>query len=236
MSGNPINPTNPSQLIIIEPIEGWVSLGLKKIWQYRELLYFLTLRHVKVRYKQSVLGILWAIIQPFFTMVVFTIFFGQLAGIPSDGIPYPIFVYTALVPWTFFAQTLQQSTESLVSNANLITKVYFPRLIIPFSIAGAYLIDFFVAFTVLIGMMIFYGILPTIYIMALPFFIILAVVTALGVGLWLTALNAQFRDIRYVVPFLIQLWLFITPVIYPSISLSEPWNVIYGLNPMVGVI
>ncbi len=224
------------EIIVIEPTHGWVGLRLNAVWAYRELLYFLTWRHVKVRYKQTVLGAAWAIIQPLFAMVIFTLFFGRLVSIPSDSVPYPIFVYTALVPWTFFAQTLTQSTESLVSNANLITKIYFPRLIIPLSIVGANLIDFGLAFAVLIVMAFVYRIVPSFNVIFLPLFILLNIVTALGVGLWLTALNVQFRDVRHIVPFLTQLWLFATPVIYPSSSIPEPWQILYGINPMVGVI
>ena len=220
----------------IEPSRGWVSLKLKELWEYRELLYFLTWRDVKVRYKQTVIGAAWAIIQPFFTMVVFSLFFGKLAKMPSDGIPYPIFSYAALVPWMFFANGLSQSSNSLVGGANLITKVYFPRLVMPISgvVSGA--VDFVLAFVILIGMMLFYGIMPTLNVFYLPFLLLLAFITALGVGLWLSALNVQYRDVRYVVPFLTQFWLFATPIAYPSSLLSEPWRTIYGLNPMVGVV
>jgi lipopolysaccharide transport system permease protein len=225
-----------SQVIVIEPSHGWVPLNLRDVWAYRELLYFLAWRHVKVRYKQTVLGATWAIIQPLFAMIVFTLFFGRLAAVPSDGFPYPIFVYTALVPWTLFAQTLTQSTESLVNNSNLITKIYFPRLIIPLSIVGANLIDFGLAFSVLVVLAIGFGIVPSLNLIFLPLFILLNIITALGMGLWLTALNVQFRDVRQIVPFLVQLWLFATPVIYPSSGIPEPWRTLYGVNPMVGVI
>lgn len=220
----------------IEPSSGWVSLKLKELLEYRELLYFLTWRDIKVRYKQTVIGAAWAIIQPFFTMVVFSLFFGKLAKMPSDGIPYPIFSYAALVPWMFFANGLSQSSNSLVGGANLITKVYFPRLVMPISgvVSGA--VDFVLAFVILIGMMLFYGIMPTLNVFYLPFLLLLAFITALGVGLWLSALNVQYRDVRYVVPFLTQFWLFATPIAYPSSLLSEPWRTIYGLNPMVGVV
>jgi len=220
----------------IEPSRGWVSLRLKELWEYRELLYFLTWRDIKVRYKQTVLGAAWAILQPFFTMVVFSLFFGKLAGMPSDGIPYPIFAYTALVPWTFFAHGVTQSSNSLVGSANLIRKVYFPRLVIPISAALSGGVDFFLAFTVLLGMMFFYGIIPTLNVLWLPLLLVLVLVTSLGVGLWLTALNVQFRDVRYVVPFMVQAWMFATPIAYPSSLLDEPWKTIYGLNPMVGVV
>jgi len=221
---------------IYRPRTGWVSLDLRTLWQYRELLYFLIWRDIKVRYKQTVLGGAWAIIQPFFTMVVFTIFFGRLAKIPSDGIPYPIFSYAALVPWTFFANGLTQSANSLVGNANLIQKVYFPRLAIPVATVLSGVVDFLLAFALLLAMMLFYGIMPTINTLWLPLFLLLALVTALGVGLWLSAMNVEYRDLRYVVPFLTQIWLFATPVAYPSSLLSEPWRTIYGLNPMVGVV
>jgi lipopolysaccharide transport system permease protein len=199
-------------------------------------LYFLVWRDVKVRYKQTVLGAAWAIIQPFFTMVVFSLFFGRLAQIPSDGIPYPIFSYAALVPWTFFANGLSQSSNSLVGSANLITKVYFPRLTIPIATVLSGLVDFVLAFIVLLGMMLYYGIVPTMNVVWLPLFLLLALVTSLGVGLWLSAMNVEFRDVRYVVPFLTQFWLFATPIAYPSSLLPEPWRALYGLNPMAGVV
>jgi lipopolysaccharide transport system permease protein len=221
---------------IVKPSKGWVSLKLGELREYRELIYFLTWRDIKVRYKQTVLGAGWAIIQPFFTMVVFSLFFGKLAKVPSDGLPYPIFAYAALVPWTFFANGLSQSSNSLVGNANLIKKVYFPRLVVPFSSVISGLVDFFLAFIVLIGMMLFYGIFPTINIVWLPFLLLLTLASALGVGLWLSALNVQYRDVRYTVPFLTQFWLFATPIAYPSSLLSEPWRTLYGINPMVGVV
>jgi lipopolysaccharide transport system permease protein len=182
------------------------------------------------------LGAAWAIIQPFFTMVIFSIFFGRLAGIPSDGVPYPIFSFAALVPWTFFANSLNQSSNSLVSSANLIQKVYFPRLAIPIASVFSGMVDFVLAFIVLLGMMLYYGMLPTINVVWLPAFCLLAFVTSLGVGLWLSAMNVRFRDIRYIVPFVTQFWMFATPIAYPSSLLSEPWRTLYGLNPMVGVI
>jgi len=221
---------------IIKPSKGWVSLNLRDLWGYRELLYFLTWRDIKVRYKQTVLGAAWAIIQPFFTMVVFSLFFGQLAKVPSDGIPYPIFSYAALVPWTFFANGLNQSSNSLVGSANLIAKVYFPRLVMPLSAVISSVVDFVLAFAVLLGMMAFYGLWPTSAVIWLPLLLLLALVTALGVGLWLSAMNVQFRDVRYAVPFLIQFWMFATPIAYPSSLLSQPWRTIYALNPMVGVV
>jgi lipopolysaccharide transport system permease protein len=193
-------------------------------------------RDIKVRYKQTAFGAAWAIIQPVFTMIVFSLFFGRLARMPSDGIPYPIFSYTALLPWQYFAFGLTQSANSLVGSANLITKVYFPRLIIPVATVLAGLLDFAIAFLVLIGMMVYYHVHPSWAIVLLPAFLLLAVTTALGVGLWLSALNVKYRDVRYVVPFINQFWLFATPVAYPSSLLHEPWHTLYGLNPMVGVV
>lgn len=221
---------------VIQPLRGWRHINLGEIWRYRELLYFLTWRDIKVRYKQTVLGAAWAIIQPFFTMLVFSLFFGRLAKVPSDGIPYPIFSYAALVPWTFFANGLNQSANSLVTSANLIRKVYFPRMVIPISsvLSGAF--DFVLAFLVLLVMMLFYGIVPTVAVVWLPLLLLLALTTSLGVGLWLTAMNVQFRDVRYTVPFMVQVWLFATPIAYPSSLLSEPWRTLYGINPMVGVV
>ena len=220
----------------LQPSHGLVSLKLYDLWVYRELLYFLTWRDIKVRYKQTIIGAAWAIIQPFFTMVVFSLFFGRLAQVPSDGIPYPIFSYAALVPWTFFANGLTQSSNSLVLNANLIKKVYFPRLVIPISTVLSGVIDFILAFFVLLGMMVFYGIFPTRNVIWLPMLLLLAFVTSLGVGLWFSAMNVQFRDVRYAVPFLVNFWMFATPIAYPSSLLDEPWRTLYGINPMVGVV
>jgi lipopolysaccharide transport system permease protein len=224
------------QVIRIEPSKGWVALKLRELWEYKELLYFLIWRDIKVRYKQTVLGAAWAIIQPFFTMVVFSIFFGRLAKIPSDGIPYPIFSFAALVPWTFFANGLNQGSNSLVSSSNLIKKVYFPRLVIPLSTVLSGTIDFVLAFMMLLVMMFYYNMLPTINILWLPLFLLLSFSTSLGVSLWLSAMNVQFRDVRYTIPFITQLWLFATPVAYPGSLLHEPWRTIYGINPMVGVV
>ena len=220
----------------IEPSVGWTSLQLGEIWKFRELLYFLTWRDIKVRYKQTALGAAWAIIQPFMTMVVFSLFFGKLAKMDSQGIPYPIFNYTALLPWMYFSQSLASASNSLVGSSHLITKVYFPRLIIPISSVLSGLVDFIIAFFVLLGMMLFYNIKPGWAALMLPFFLIVALITALGVGLWLSALNVQYRDVRYIIPFLTQFWLFATPVVYPSTLLHEPWLTLYGLNPMVGVV
>jgi lipopolysaccharide transport system permease protein len=220
----------------IGPETGLSSLALRELWEYRELLYFLTWRDIKVRYKQTVLGAAWAIIQPFFMMVVFSLFFGRLAHVPSDGIPYPVFVYCALLPWQLFAHSLTESSNSLVANERLITKVYFPRLVIPISAVLGGLIDFSIAFVILLLMMVYYGIRPSWAIVTLPAFVLLAVVTALGVGLWLSALNVKYRDVRYTINFMIQFWLLATPVAYPSSLIPLRWRALYGLNPMAGVV
>ena len=230
-------PRDDTQSVIrIRPVRGWVGLHLSDTWHYRELLYFLTWRDIKVRYKQTVLGAAWAILQPFLTMVVFSIFFGHLAKVPSDGIPYPVFAYTALVPWTFFSNGFSQAALSLVDSANLITKVYFPRILVPTASVVAGLVDFVLAFVVLLGMMAYYGFYPTLGALLIPVLLLLAAVSALGVGLWLSAMNVQFRDVRYAVPFLTQVWLFATPIAYPTSLLSEPWKTLYSINPMVGVV
>lgn len=222
--------------IRIEPSHGWVRLQLDELWEYRELLYFLVWRDIKVRYKQTVLGAAWAIIQPLMTMVVFSLFFGRLAKVPSDGIPYPIFSYAALVPWTFFSNGLTQSTSSLVGGQNLIKKVYFPRLVLPIAAVLSGIVDFALAFTVLLGLMLFYGMTPGAAIILLPPLLLLAFITALGVSLWLAALNVEFRDVRHTVPFIAQFWMFATPIAYPSSLLPEAWRPVYGLNPMAGVV
>ncbi len=220
----------------IKPSRGWAALKLSELWAYRELLYFLTWRDIKVRYKQTVLGSAWAIIQPFMTMIVLSIFFGNFANIPSDDLPYPIFSFAALVPWTFFANGLTQATASVVSSANLVKKIYFPRMVIPISAILSGVIDFLFSFLMLIFLMVFYRITPTVNIIWLPAFLLLALATSLGVGLWLTAMNVQYRDIRYVVPFIVQIWFIATPVAYPSSMLDEPWRTLSGINPMVGVV
>jgi lipopolysaccharide transport system permease protein len=221
----------------IAPSQGWVSLKLGELWEYRELIYFLIWRDVKVRYKQTVLGAAWAIIQPFFTMVVFSVFFGKLAKVPSDGIPYPIFSYAALVPWTFFSRGLSQASNSLVGGARLIKKVYFPRLAMPIATVLGGVVDFGLAFVVLLGMMLYYGMMPTVNVIWLPFFLLLALVTSLGVALWLSAMNVQFRDVHYTVPFITQFWMFVTPIAYSSSLIENPlFRVLYGINPMVGVV
>ncbi len=220
----------------IEPSKGWVALRLHELWNYRELLYFLTWRDIKVRYKQTALGSLWAVLQPLLTMIVFSLFFGRLAKMPSDGIPYPIFSFAALVPWTMFAYGLTQSSVSLVTSANLIKKIYFPRLVIPIASVLSALVDFAIAFVVLLAMMALYRIVPTVNALWLPGLVLLALVTSLGVGLWLCALNVQYRDVKYVLPFLTQFWMFATPIAYPSSLLPQPWRTLYGLNPLAGVI
>jgi lipopolysaccharide transport system permease protein len=222
--------------LIIEPSKGWVPVNLNELWEYRELLYFLGWRDIKVRYKQTALGAVWALIQPVSTMVIFSLFFGRLANVPSDGIPYPIFAYAALVPWTFFANGLSQASISVVGSGNLVKKVYFPRLAIPLAAVLSGVVDFALAFVVLVGMMVYFGMALSIKILVLPVLSLLALVTALGVALWLSALNVQYRDVRHVVPFLTQIWLFSTPIAYPSSLLAEPWRTVYGVNPMVGVV
>jgi lipopolysaccharide transport system permease protein len=222
--------------VVIGPSRGWVSLDLRVLWRYRELIYFLTWRDIKVRYKQTIFGAAWAVLQPFFTMIVFSVFFGGLAKVPSDGIPYPIFAYCALLPWSYFAGALERASNSLVGSSHLITKVYFPRLAIPISAVVAGLVDFGIAFVVLLGMMVYYGFAPTAAALTLPLFLLLAIAAALAVGLWLSALNVQYRDVRYTVPFLTQFWLFATPIAYPSSLIPEQWRAWYGLNPMAGVV
>ena len=219
-----------------EASAGWAMPKFRELWEFRELLYFFAWRDIKVRYKQTVMGVLWAIIQPFFTMVIFSLFFGRLANVPSDGVPYPVFSYTGLVPWTFFANALSQASNSLVVNANMVKKIYFPRLALPIATVLAGIVDFVLAFIVLLGIMFFYHIVPTINVIWLPFFSLLALVTSIGVSLWFSAMNVQFRDVRYTIPFLTQTWLFLTPIAYPSSSIPEPWRTIYGLNPMAGVV
>ena len=235
-----MNPDEPNahgepKVFRIQPSRGWVALRLRELWEYRELLYFLTWRDIKVRYKQTALGVAWAIIQPFFTMLVFT-FIRGLAKIPSDGIPYPVFCYAALVPWTFFANGLTNSSNSLVGSSNLLSKVYFPRLTIPLATVFAGIVDLLLAFGLLLVMMLYYGVAPTWQIVWLPLFLLLALVTSLGVGLWLSAMNVKYRDVKYIVPFIAQFWMLATPIAYPSSLLNEPWRTIYGLNPMAGVV
>ena len=228
--------TEETPVVFIKPSRGWVLPEIHDIWAYRELLYFLVLRDLKVRYKQTVLGILWAIIKPFSMMVIFSIFFGKFAKIPSEGIPYPIFTYAALLPWSYFSQSLNACSNSLVGSSHLITKVYFPRLVIPISSVLSGLVDFAIAFSILLGMMFYYQIIPTLTILLLPLLVLMAMATALGAGLWLSALNVQYRDIRFTLSFLVQFWFFATPVVYPISLVPQRWRFIYSLNPMVGVV
>lgn len=220
----------------IQPTRGWVSLQLGELWRFRDLLYFLTWRDLKVRYKQTALGVSWAVLQPLAMMVVFSLFFGRLAKMPSDDIPYPLFSFSGLVPWTFFATALTNASNSLVGSANLIKKVYFPRLAIPTATVAAALVDFAIAFVMLLVMIPLYGRGYSTAALALPLFVLLAVMAALGAGLWLSALNVRYRDVKYVVPFLSQLWMFATPIAYPSSLLSGKWRAVYAINPMVGII
>jgi lipopolysaccharide transport system permease protein len=225
-----------AETVRVEPRRGWRALELRDLWNYRELLYFLALRDVKVRYKQTVLGASWVVIQPFVTMVVFSVFFGNLAKIPSNGVPYPVFAFAALVPWTFFSTSITLSANSLVMTPDLVTKIFFPRIIMPVASVVAGLIDLAVAFCFLIGIMAFYGIFPGLEVLVLPGLFALLIVTALGVGIWLAALNVEYRDVRYAMAFLVQLWLFVTPVVFPASLVPEPWRVVLALNPMAGVV
>lgn len=227
---------NTGARIVIEPEERWIALQLKELWRYRELLFFIAWRDITVRYKQTVLGAMWAILQPFLNMIVFSLIFGRLAKLPSDNLPYPIFSYAALLPWQYFSTAMSSASNSLVGSSGLISKVYFPRLIVPMASVLPPIADFAIAFVLLLLMMVYYGIAPTINVIFLPFFLLLALVMALGVGLWLSALNVQYRDIRYTIPFIIQFWLFASPVAYSSSLIPDRWRALYGLNPMAGVI
>ncbi len=227
---------NMENITIIRPRKGWWDINWREILEHWELLYFFAWRDIKVRYKQTVLGATWAILQPFMTMVVFSLFFGRIAKISSEGLPYPVFYYSALVPWTYFAASLNRSTSIIVQSQNVVRKVYFPRLILPISAVLAPLMDFFVAFPVLIGIMLYYGFGFSIKMLALPLFLLLAMLSALSVGIWLCGLNAIYRDVRYTTPFMVQMWMFISPVVYPASMVPEKWRLLYGLNPMAGVI
>jgi len=228
--------TDSTNITEIVPSTGWHSVNFREVWAYRELLWLLAQRDVSVRYKQSIVGIGWAVFQPVMTMLVFTVIFGIFAKLPSDGVPYPIFTYCALLPWNYFARSLGDSSDSLVGSSHLITKVYFPRLILPISKVFAGLIDFAIAFVILLAMMVWYGIPPTKGIFLLPLFIVIAMLCALGVGLWFTALNVKYRDVKFVVPFVVQFWMYASPVAYSTSLIPEKWRVLYGLNPMAGVV
>ncbi len=225
-----------SATVRIEPPRGWFDLHLHEVWQYRELLFLFVWRNLKIRYAQTVVGVAWVVIQPLMTMGIFTIFFGRLAKLPSDGLPYPVFYFAALVPWTYFSTALQNCTTIVVENQNVITKVYFPRLILPLTAVISNLVDFGIGFCVLLIVTFFYGIRPGPAAVWLPVLLVLAVLTALGVGLWMSALNALYRDVRYVIPFVVQFWMFASPVAYPSSLVPERWRWLYGLNPLTGVI
>lgn len=229
-------PTKEPKLTVISPTSGWLGVSRRELWSYRELLYFLVWRDLKVRYKQTVLGVGWALLQPVFMVIIFTIFFGNLAGISSNGVAYPVFALAALLPWNLFARGLTDASTSLSGNRNLITKVYFPRIMLPAAAVLAALVDFAVSFVVLAALMVYYGVAPTLAILTLPLFIVLAVVAAMGIGFWFSALDAKYRDVKYTLPFLTQFWLFVTPVVYPSTMVPEGWRWLYSLNPMVGVV
>jgi lipopolysaccharide transport system permease protein len=222
--------------LLISPSQGWRDLNLMELWHARELLYFFVWRDIKIRYKQTAIGAAWAILQPLLTMLIFTLFFGRLAKMPSEGLPYPLFYYCALLPWLYFATSLQNATNVIVEQQRVITKVYFPRLILPLSAVSSPLLDFAIGFSILGLMLIYYGVHPTLALLAVPLFLVLAILTAVSVGLWLAALNAMYRDVRYVVPFLVQFWMFASPVAYPSSLVPSRWRWLYGLNPMAGVI
>lgn len=228
----------PPEIVIIKPARGWMRINFRQLWSYRELLYFLVWRDIKVRYKQTALGAAWAVLQPVLTMLVFSVFFGRLAKVPSDGVPYPIFAYAGLLPWQLFSYALTESSNSLVGghNHNLITKVYFPRLVIPASSVLCGVVDFAISFGVFLLLMLYYRIAPTWAILLLPLFVLMELATALSVGLWLSALNVQFRDVRYTIPFLAQFWLYASPVAYPSSLVPARWRPLLGLNPMAGVV
>ena len=220
----------------IAPPRGWLDLNLRELWEHRELLYFFVWRDLKIRYKQTAIGAAWVVLQPFLTMIVFSLFFGALARMPSHGLPYPVFYYSALLPWMYFAGALQNATNTVVEQQRVITKVYFPRLVLPLAAVISGLVDFGIGFVVLLVMMLYYGIVPGPAVLLLPLFLLLGVLTVLGVGLWLAALNAMYRDVRYVLPFLVQFWMFASPVVYPTSLVPERWRWLYALNPMAGVI
>jgi lipopolysaccharide transport system permease protein len=222
--------------VVVQPSRSLLSLGLREVWRYRELLYFLVWRDIKIRYKQTLIGAMWAVFQPLLTILIFTIVFGYFVNVPSDGLPYPIFVFAALLPWTYFSEATSRSSGSLVGDANLLRKVYFPRLIIPLASVATPMVDFGLAFGLFIGMLLWYGMTPTTDAFLVPVFIFLAMMTALSVSLWLAALNVRYRDIRHTVPFLIQFWMYASPIVYPASVVPEKWRVVFALNPMTGVI
>lgn len=236
MSQTILNLTEEKEVTHIKPTRGWASLNLRDIWRYRELVYFLTWRDLKVRYKQTLLGAAWAVISPIVTMIVYSLIFGRIAKLDSEGIPYTVYTYTALLPWQLFAKSMNDAGRSMVSNKNMITKIYFPRLVIPMSSIVSGVVDFMVAFLILVGLMVYYKITPTPAIWTLPLFMLLALITALGVGLWFSAMNVQFRDVGYVLPFIINMWQYLTPVAYSAQYISARWQVVYSMNPMAGVV
>jgi lipopolysaccharide transport system permease protein len=236
MSETSLARQSPEDVTFIRPSRGWIHLKLGELWHYRELIYFLTWRDVKVRYKQTVLGAGWAILQPLINMIVLGVIFGRFADMPTDGIPRPIFTFTALLPWGLFSKALSDAGRSMLANRSMITKIYFPRLIIPLSSVLGGLVDFAIQFGILLVMMLFYNYAPSLAIVTLPFFLLLALATALGFGLWLSALNVLYRDVNYILPFLTQLWLLVTPVAYSTSVVPEEWQWLYALNPMVGVV
>lgn len=235
-TNNETKPPVDMPVTIIKPSKGWMPINLRELWEFKDLLYFFTWRDIKLRYKQTVLGFAWAIIQPFMAMVIFTLIFGNLAKLPSDGVPYPIFAYAALLPWTLFSESITRSTNTIVMNSNIIKKVYFPRMALPISSVLSPIVDFVIAFVILILMMFYFGMAPTFNVIWLPIFILLALTTSLGVGLWTSALNARYRDIQYVVPFMIQIWMYASPVVYASSMIPAKYQFLYWLNPMAGVI
>ena len=223
-------------LTVIEPLRGWLSLNLQELWDYRELLYFFVWRDLKVRYKQTVLGFVWVLLQPLMPMIIFSVFFGLLVRVPSDNIPYPVFTYAALLPWQLFAFAFYASSQSLVNNQGLVTKVYFPRLLVPLSVILGGLIDFLIAFPLLVGMIYYYGIELTWAVLALPLFLLLTLLIALALGLWASALHVQYRDVHHIITFSTQFLMFATPIFYPASLVPDQWRLLYGLNPMVGVV
>lgn len=236
MTDTSLSARTSEEVIILRPTQGWGSLNLRDLWLYRELIYFLTWRDIKVRYKQTLLGAAWAILQPVLSMVVFSVFFGGLLSVSSGDVPYPVFSYAALLPWGLFSKALSDAGRSLVINRNMITKVYFPRLVIPISSVLSGVVDFLIAFAVLLALMWYYQITPTAAVWTLPLFLLLTLITALGVGLWLSALNVIYRDVGYILPFLTQFWFYLTPIVYSATEVPERWRVLYALNPMVGVV